>query len=165
MALLAKVARILVSSSRVRHIDGNTGLLAISSFTRISDEERENLTGSYNEEVVTFHQCHKNGWVVHPIFPKARLVFMDRCDPNFVFYNLSPYRFPRAEAIIISGDTGCEAITKFLFSSDQGVIYIPRPVYLHYLDRWYDKKDRTIQPVRDTELRLVRRLLNLVGDQ
>lgn len=67
-------------------------------------------------------------------FPYARVVVMDACDKNFVYYHLRPETFPSAEAVVLHSHP-CEATVLYRFPG--AAVYVTEHWFesVHWLRR------------------------------
>lgn len=171
MALRVCLGRIFANRPKVRRIIGNQGLLSISfpgnGIGFMIDHQLD-------DDVVAFDQCTGEGakeldrTMIHPIFPEARLVIMNRCDQKFVYYNACPSSFPKAEAFVINGNPGGSLVKNlFLYGYEndiikhRGVVYLTQKMYLHHLNRSYSIRDNFVRPAEEPEMKRALRLVNL----
>ena len=80
-------------------------------------------------------------------FPNVRVLFVEKCNKNFVYYNLHTSRFPKLYRLYCTSHP-CEYDTMHRFQDNAGYIgYLEDCHYQHYLGRWWDDDVKHVQSI------------------
>lgn len=87
--------------------------------------------------------------VLGDMFPHAHTVIFDKCDKNFVYYNLTRDRFPRLDNAILNSHP-CEPCVLRRFYEKPHLVYQLTPHYYDLFEKRYERVDN-IQKIEKDE--------------
>ena len=85
------------------------------------------------------------------VFPYAHTVIFDKCDKNFVYYNLNKDTFPRIDSVILNSHP-CEPCVLKTFNEKPYFVYQLTPHYYDLFERrWGFERVGNVQKIEDNE--------------
>lgn len=82
------------------------------------------------------------------LFPDAKILFLNNCDKNFMYYNMNRKIFPKVEKIFSNSHPyDYSLMSSFGNNNPEYVRYITPRSYRHHLHRWWEEYAEYIQEI------------------